>query len=344
MSTSKNQCEACASELIYDASGMMLSCKHCSTGRTIPTEKPLPKEPYNERRELKPPAEYDTQYACEQCKRHNVFSVNSGISNCPSCGAASKNRKLNLPYQPHAILPFKINRIKAVENMGKWIKKRKFSPKAFKKSVDLEHLHSAYYPTWDYEANIRTSYSGVGVKVHTSRDSKGNTVRRESRHPIRGVENSYREHELEFAVPFENNLDEKLGYFGFDSFVQYQTEFVYGVDMKDAQYNVHQAWQYAMQNMHAREEKRIKASYRQYDRIEQWRATSEFLDPKFSLVYLPLYDTEYPYKGKIYACYQNGFNGHVQGKAPKSFGKIFGFTLLCLTVVGLIPALIWLYK
>ena len=67
--------------------------------------------------------------------------------------------------QPQYVLPFAIDRKKALDIFGAWIKKKKFVPRAFYDEKQIEKFTGVYFPYLLYSCEAHSNLEGVGTRV-----------------------------------------------------------------------------------------------------------------------------------------------------------------------------------
>ena len=324
-STINNKCKNCAGELVFDPDSGELKCLQCETIVDIPELNTIaPKKPYGPNSELEKSESEYAQYHCETCGRKHIVPSSQEVINCPSCGDPTNlTRTVNVEYIPDAIIPFKLNKEKALNCFKDWIRGRKFAPNNLKKLAKTEFITGMYLPIYNYDFDTITHYSGVGVNTYTDSNNRRHTTR----HPFR----SSRADKYTNYVDSANSLIpsktlREIANFDFNKCCVYRTEFLYGWIGSEINIELHDSSNRI--RISAAEE--IKQNVRRslnYDRIENFVCNTTFSNMRYNHLYIPLYTSNYKYKDKTYNCYINGITGKVSGKAPKSGWKIF-FTVL----------------
>lgn len=331
------QCKSCGGELAFDPDSGELKCKQCASIVDIPEENAVAtKKPFTDTSEIEKSQEEYTQYSCSTCGRKHIVPSNQEVLYCPSCGdASSLTKAVSVEYLPDGIIPFKLNKEKALNSFKDWIKRRKFAPNNLKKLAKTQSLSGVYLPVYNYDFDCFTHYSGVGIREH--RDSDGRT--HTSRHPF----NSSRTDRFNNYVDSANSSIQsptlrEIANFDYNQTYVYRSEFLYGWIGSDIDITLQQSCARVRQSSAQEIKSNIKRSLN-YDRIENFVCNTTFSNIKYNYLYVPIWLNSYKYKDKIYNCYINGITGKVSGKAPKSFWKIF-FTVI--GIAALIGGIVYL--
>lgn len=336
-----NKCKNCGGELIYDAESQELKCMQCDGITDIPEQDAIiEKKQYHKDSSIQLSETEYTQYTCGTCGRRHIAPKNQDVVYCPSCGDSNLEKNITVEYLPDGIIPFKLNKEKALLCFKDWLKKRKFAPNNLKKLAKSQSLTGLYLPIYDYDFDTTTHYSGVGVNEYKDSDGKTHT----SRHPFRGNRSDIFEDFVESANTEVPSPDlREMGNYNYRNIYVYRPEFLYGWIGSNINISLHDSCVRARNAVANKIASDIKRSLH-YDRVENFVCNTTFNAIKYSYLYIPVWVNHYKYKDKNYNCYINGITGKVSGKAPKSFWKIFFTVIAAVAVVGAIVFLAYKYS
>ena len=179
--------------------------RHCSSAGTAAAKPPSP-IPMKQIEELdfhewlvSLESEEETEdvltVSCPSCGAELQRDPRLSSEACPFCAttivAAGGSHKR---IKPRSLLPFKVERSRALELFREWVSKLWFAPNDFKRRARLDTMLSGMYvPHWTYDAAVTTEYSGQrGTHYYvpvTRSTSKGTTTvmeRRTSWSPVSG--------------------------------------------------------------------------------------------------------------------------------------------------------------
>ena len=298
------KCPNCGGMLVFDVDSQKLSCTHCSSLINIEdNNKKLEKKIFNQDSTIALSETEYTEYLCNTCGREHVTNTDKELLRCPSCGDANLTKTNKIDFVPDGIETFKINKQTAINKLKSWLSRQKFAPNNLKKQAKSDSLTGVYIPTYIYDFNTTSHYSGVGVKSYRRRNGSVSTK-------LRG-----------------------LGHFSTSNILVYRPEYLYGwfgeavkISLQDSEKNVRRDV--------ANDISRNIQNSLSYDRIENFSCNTRFSDMKYSYVYLPVYKGTYKYNSKTYSYYVNGENGRVTGSAPKSKWKMFFSFLGIAAIIG----------
>lgn len=332
-----NKCPNCSGELVYDVDSGELKCTHCSTIHTFEKSKDAV-----EKKMLTPESTIEisktkyTQFACKTCGRKHISATDTPLPRCPSCGDNGLVKTLKIDFTPDGIIPFKLNKQTALSKFYLWLKTRHFTPNSLRKLAKSQILDAFYLPSFFYDFDTSTHYSGVGITTyrapngmtHTSRQNFNKTRKDKFTNRIESATSSISSQKMR-----------KLGNFSLRSVQIYRTEFLYGLYGSQVDCNVCENAE-NMKRMIAQElTQKVRMSL-PYTSIENFICDTTFGDIHYNYIYLPVYKGFYRYKTRDFSYYINGENGTVTGKTPKSFWKIFFFVL---GITAVVTGFVYLY-
>ena len=169
-STVTYKCPNCDAGLVFDAEAQRFSCDFCISSFT--------------EEELK--ATSSAQRA-EEAERENAeFSKSISEYHCSSCGAEIITDSLTVAdfcyychnpvvkvsdvsgaMKPTKIIPFKLDKEGAKNAFLSYAKSKKFVPKNYFESAQVDKIQGVYYPFWVTDADTFAVYDGIGKKVRS---------------------------------------------------------------------------------------------------------------------------------------------------------------------------------
>ena len=349
-----SKCESCGYSMVFDPDKQMLLCSHCGGAKQIVSEVLQPKREYTSTSQLSKNENAATVLECDSCGAKTNIDEKRASGVCPYCGSSSLHKlEQTLDFVPDAIVPFHISKDKARESYKNWIKTRKFVPNKLKSSAKINKMEGYYFPCWNFDFNVDTTYSGIGVERHTR------TVRRRgpngtmitdhetyyTRHPFSGRREDAFIDEATVASGHINGVEmEKLGRFGINGNLKtYNTAYLLGFLSSEFTIDLHNGLNMAKHSAEREVEQRAKREHH-YDSYENFKMDNTYSNIKWQYIYLPVWICNFKYQKKDYRFLVNGFTGHVTGKVPRSGWKIFGLVVGILAAVGLVAFAVYKAK
>ena len=186
--TTNYQCPACTGPLHFDSATGKLSCDYCGSSFEVKEIEAL----YAGKQEASDAAAEKarkvaptgpvwseaeaaglTSRSCSSCGAELVCDETTAATTCPYCGNPTVlGGQLSGKLKPEYIIPFKLDRKAALENLTKYYKGKKFLPKAFREHNHIEEIQGVYVPFWLYDARVdaRGAYHGEVTESHREGD------------------------------------------------------------------------------------------------------------------------------------------------------------------------------
>lgn len=316
------KCKNCGGNAVYEPGRKMMYCPHCES---IDSESIVPD---------------NTMTECVNCGAPINIGEYTSASKCAHCGCYIVfNERVEGEYEPHLILPFKVNKDMAVEALNTEFKKRTFIPSSFLSEKSLEGMNGMYVPFWLYDYQAHYDFAGTGTKVRTWRS--GDTEY---------TETSYYDIERHMRAGFDKvPVDASLA-MG-DGEMDLMEPYVYE-DLEGFQPKYMSGFFGEVYNQSASElEGRAKAKVREasdelmhrsltgYNSITPRNKNLNLESEGTNFALMPVWMYLYQYKGKTYHFHVNGQTGKVVGKTPVSKEKVIAYGLSAMVYVSAIVSL-----
>lgn len=334
--TSMKKCDNCGGNLMFNPTLQKLHCKNCGSVKRIDFVKEYDKHPISEM-----PKDYSSHEmwvtstkvtSCNNCGSQIIFDSYTYSDVCPYCGSNHVSDIDELPsLLPDAIIPFKFDVDKASEEFAARVKKKFFVISAFKKKLPEKHIKGIYIPSFSFDADSNSQYSGELLKV-IRRDN----VETIKRFKIKGV-NEYHHRDISIessSLINQGNLSGLLPYKMAES-KQFNEDYIRGYSVEHFNTKIDTCFKSAKRVMDQQIRHSILKKY-DYDEVEELNITTNYSNEMYTYILLPIYRLEYNYRNKQYINYMNGQTGKIGGKLPYSKLKIAIVTILGLLLLALI--------
>lgn len=336
-----SSCPSCGATMRYNPEKQKLYCENCQTCKDIEFETLLMKHDWDEKdrlKNLKEFAEETKALKCPNCGANVVLNKYEYSKECPYCGSNLVDRNAeDTNLAPDGILPFMFSDAVASQKYRDGIKKKWFVPNAFKKAPPTENIKGIYIPSFGYDADTVSNYSGQLATDHTTRDSNGHTHTYTTYQNISGVHNSeQRDILVETSSKISQDQFEKIKPYDMSKSVAFKQGFIMGYTVEAYENSLEECKKIADELMEEIIRSQILSKYH-YDRVVYFKMSTEQTNKKFMYYLLPIYKCDYTYKNKKYTTIMNGQTGKVGGGYPKSPVKITFFVLFWILVaIGLV--------
>lgn len=285
---------------------------------------------------------------CQACGATSSYAGDAASAKCLFCGQPVVIEKAGEDViRPEAVVPFKVDRLKALEKFKAWVEKLWFAPNELKRLAESDRFNGVYRPYWTYDCATHSWYRGERGEYYWDTewytDSQGRrrtrSVRKIRWYPASGqVRNFFDDVLVTAGRPLEWETTYHLG-----DLKPYDPGFLAGWQAERYSLTVEKGWFQAKEVVDAGVHRSVCADIGgDTQRVHSIRTSYNAI--RFKHVLLPLWLSSYFYRGKSFRIQVNGQTGEVRGQRPWSFWKIFFLVLAILAVIGGAIALFALYN
>ncbi len=109
-------------------------------------------------------------YTCPSCGAEIVTEATTAATSCYYChNPIVLEGRVSGKFLPDRIIPFQYNKKEATDRFLKYVRKKKYVPRAFFNEQQIEKLTGVYYPFWVYDCEVEGEIEGSGTKVRVWR-------------------------------------------------------------------------------------------------------------------------------------------------------------------------------
>ena len=340
------RCSNCGGGMAFSPTHQALKCEHCDTIVDIATSKDVMELAIeNAFTSLEQWQSDEKVYRCESCGAEVIVTGKTHATTCPYCNAPHVVKTEDLAgLKPNAIYPFLLTEEQALDVATKWVKKKFFAPRKFKKNLRVENVKGVYQPCFTFDSQTISYYSGRVGKRHTRVVGSGKNRRTETYIVWRNISGTFTRSFDDIVVNTtstytQKTLDNLLPY-DTNTLVNFEQKLLTGYMAKRHEKDLPTSWSDAKNIMDEVLRKEILGQY-SYDVVSYLNVDTTHSSVTYKYVLLPVYILNYNYRGKNYSIYVNGNTGKVTGKTPVSALKVALTVLLGIIIIGGIAYLIY---
>ena len=319
LTAESSKCPSCASNIFYMPEVRGLVCRNCGNIYQLSTLEVIGslgysiEHDYTGDNDISEDDKKRHEIVCDSCGATMIADENMMSTMCPFCGSpALITRRMTREFKPDYIIPFKIDKQTAGDNIKKWLKTRKMTPRGFKTKSRLTKMTPLYVPFWVLDCAVNTDLYGVG-KIYKDKVGSVFSVKTRAKYYVKGVP-------FDASLKIANKLMEAIEPFDYSEMVKFDNRYLQGfcADKYD------QPPTEIMGRIIKRLDKisldlsdTVAAKYHDYVPEPQKNFTwmSE-LNIKYCL--LPVWFMTVEFNGRSYQFAVNGQTGEASGQAPTS--------------------------
>lgn len=329
-------CGQCGALLEFQPGAASLVCRHCGSETPLPdSDEEIEELDFHEwlasLEEDEEEIEEVLTVSCPSCGAELERDTRLSSEACPFCGTTIvAEGGSHQRIKPRSLLPFKVERARALELFREWVSELWFAPNDFKRRARLDTLLSGMYvPHWTYDAAVTTEYTGqrgthyyVPVTVSTSKGTTTVMERRTSWSPAQGtVSNTFDDLLVRASNSLPAEYMDRLEPWGLSDLVPFQSQYLSGFRAESYQIGLEEGFDEARQQMDGPIRDSIRSDIGgDEQRIQSMR--SSFDNITFKHILLPVWISAYRYRNKSFRFLVNARTGEVQGERPWSWAKI----------------------
>jgi DNA-directed RNA polymerase subunit RPC12/RpoP len=341
------QCPNCGGPLKFNPKLQKYACEYCLSEFTEGEAKEKEaekKEAERVAREMKESQGEPVLYSCPSCGAEVVTDETTAATFCYYChNPVILTRRISGEYHPDYVIPFSIDKKKAEEMFRSWMKKKRFTPKAFYSEDQIEKISGVYFPYLLYSCKVNGSLVARADRLriwvsgnYRYTETQTYEVKREGLMPIKYVpRNALKKASKELTegvFPFDTDVLEPFSMGYLSGFVAERR------DMEETDFSSE-----VKEEVRSFARDTLKNSIASYDSVRVQDELFDFTEERWEYALLPVWALTYldRNKNKMYYFTINGQTGKVCGKLPVDKGKllllfaeIFIPMLLALLVVG----------
>lgn len=314
-----NKCPSCGAAIFFKPSLGKFKCDFCESEYTAEQLKNM--EEINKQEVIND--DYDS-YNCPDCGASVIADKNTAATFCLYCGNASiiKSR-LSGEFAPSKLIPFKMEKQKAIDAFKKLRKGRPLVPRSFVSEKNIEKITGLYIPFWLYEVDVSGTINADCTKVKSW--TSGNT--RYTKTDYYKLERTggmlYERIPVDGSTRFNNDIMNSIEPFDYSALVDYNHAYLSGFLAEKYDINKDDAFSDAkIRALNSSVEEMLNSMVGYTSKKVTTNSLSSSLK-SCEYVLLPVWMVNVKYKDKYYLFAMNGESGEFIGDIPLDKKKTF---------------------
>lgn len=162
MAASTYKCPSCGGYLAFDPDTQQWKCPFCDSvfDESVVLEKSA------EAKKDSSAESHQVVYRCQNCGSEIMTDETTAATQCYYCHSpVVLAGRLTDDMMPDSVLPFRIDKEKAVAGFMQWVRGKKFVPKSFFKQAQIESMSGVYYPHFVSDCEVEGALEGEGRNI-----------------------------------------------------------------------------------------------------------------------------------------------------------------------------------
>ncbi len=345
-----NKCPSCKAPIFFNPTLGKWKCEYCNSEFTLEeiqaktnagslANNEAPKEEVKEQ-EVEDNTNY-ISYRCENCGAEIITDEETAATFCLYCGnTAILKNKLSGKFAPNYVIPFKVEKEKAIEAFKNLSKGRPFVPKDFNNENNIEKIKGLYVPFWLFDVDVEGSIDCDATSVSTWTSGDYQYTKKDIYKIFRTGNMKFNNIPADGSTRFDDKIMNSIEPFNFKELVPYNHAYLSGFYAEKYDTEADQVSNIAMDRA---KETAKDTMYNDSLAYSTKIITNNTLVPTISekkYVLLPVWMVNVKYKDKYYIFAMNGQTGEFIGNIPLDKNKVILWTILMFVGVFALVILI----
>lgn len=331
------KCPCCGGAITFNSRLQKMKCPYCDTEFEADTLREYEEEQLKE--DFSPGwdeenVERSTQelgdddglvsYTCESCGGEIVADRTMAASSCPYCGnPVIIMKSLRGALRPDLVIPFKLDKEQAEENLRSHLKGKMLLPSLFRSENRIKEVKGIYVPFWLYDCEAKAE-----IRCHATRIRSweaGDYRYTETQHYLvsRGGDIGFEKVPVDGSVKMEDALMQSIEPFFYEDAVSFQTAYLAGYLADKYDQTAKDCAPHANERMRQSTVNAFMSTIIGYSSCIPEHTDIRLRQGKITYALLPVWLLNTTYKGKLYTFAMNGQTGKFVGNLPADKGKAF---------------------
>ncbi len=317
------QCSNCGGTSVFDPERQKMYCPYCGSedSESVVPEKEM--------------------CSCPACGAPVQIGPYTSAGKCGSCGNyIIFDERINGPYEPHLILPFKFSKKQALAELEKEYNKRIFAPSDFIAESNLDKVEGMYVPFFMYDFHSNYEWSGRGNVVRTW--TSGDTRYTETKvfHIERNIDVDFEKIPVDASIAMPDTTMDLLEPYDYQALENFKAKYMSGFYGECYNMPAVDLMGRAKKKVENDTESLLMGTVSGYSGVVGENKNMLINNTQTNYALLPVWVYSYQYAGQMYQFHVNGQTGKLIGKMPISKKKAVGYTL---TVFGWVFTAVFLF-
>lgn len=331
-----NKCPGCGATIHFKPELGLFKCDYCDGEYTAEQLKDM--EKINKE-------EVDTtnyvNYNCPDCGAEIITDENTAATFCVYCGNTSiiKNR-LSGEFAPSKIIPFKMEKKKAIEAFKKLRKGRPLTPKEFTSERNIEKIQGIYIPFWLYETEVSGTIEATATRVKSWTSGNTHYTQTDYYNVVRTGTMEYHRVPVDGSTRFANDMMNTIEPFDYSKLIDYNHAYLSGFLAEKYDVNKEDAFADAKSRTLNTTKQEMLSSMNGYTSKVVKKNDLEAKETNVEYALLPVWMVNVKYKDKYYLFAMNGESGKFIGNIPLDKKRALMYTIITFIIAFIIFTII----
>lgn len=370
------QCPACSGPLHFDGESGKLECEYCGSTYDIVEIEQLYAEKMKEaesaaaQEKAHDPAAYtmpeDTggdwefntagdenwgeegegmkAYNCPSCGAELICDANTAATSCPYCGNPTVvPGNFAGTLKPDYIIPFKLDKTKAIHELCRYYRGKKFLPKAFADNNHIDEIKGVYVPFWLYDGEACADVNYTATKEHTTTTRRERITTTEHYQVRRAGSVSFEKIPVDASSKMPDDHMDAIEPYNFNELKPFSTAYMPGFLADKYDLSAEKCAERADERAKKSALEAMSKTVTGYNSVTVENQDVRIKKGKVKYAMMPVWLLSTRWKGKSFLFAMNGQTGKLVGDLPVDKGRYWSwFAGIAVPAAALMILLCWL--
>ena len=266
-------------------------------------------------------------YSCPSCGASLIADENTAVTVCPYCNNPTVVAGQFATKKPQFVLPFKLDKDKAVEILNNFYKGKPLLPKAFTSQNHIQEIKGVYVPFWLYNGvmDCHMTFNAQNVRQF----SHGDEIITETDHYqlVRNGTVTFSGVPADASSKMPDEYMDAIEPFDYSQLKDFDTMYLAGYMADSYDVDAEQDRERGEARMKASAVKSITATVTGFSAVSPISTQITKLDGAAAYAFLPVWLLSTQWNGETYLFAVNGQSGKIAGDLPSDKGLAIAWFL-----------------
>lgn len=274
-------------------------------------------------------------YTCNSCGGEIICEETTSSTSCPYCNNNMVVAKeLSGDLKPNYIIPFKKDKVFAIDAFKKHLRKKPLLPSSFTKQNTIEETKSLYVPFWIFDADVTGKVRFRGEKTRTWSDSNYEYKETKYYSLVRGGGVGFQHVPVDGSKKMEDQLMESIEPYNWSSTEPFNVAYLAGYAADRYDVSKEETFGRATQRFREGTAVAFQRDIHGYESVRPEDSNLQFSNTEARYALYPVWILNVKWKEKNFRFGMNGETGKIAGDLPISPVKSFLFFTLFFAIFG----------
>ncbi len=268
-------------------------------------------------------------YVCKSCGGEIVTDTTTAATHCPYCGnPVIMSGQFSGDLRPDFVIPFKLDKKAAKEQLTKHLSDKKLLPKAFRTESHIDEVKGVYVPVWLYDAGADANIRYKGTKVRSWSDAFYSYTETSYFAVMRAGTLSFSNVPVDGSGKMANDLMESIEPYDFSEAVDFQTAYLSGYFADRYDVSSEESIARANERIKRSAEDAFRSTVSGFSSVTVENSSVRLNNSKAKYALYPVWLLNTTWQGQNYVFAMNGQTGKFVGNLPCDKSAMFKYWLM----------------